>query len=128
MPVFPPSLRLKEPQTKPASFGNFWLTIQNTASRQVRNLFYLVAVFILFPLARAAAAVAAADFRCCCAPRPTPPPFVGGGKCQKKKIACSVGVGAWTCLRQRRRGEGHGVVKASYERYLSGKETVYHGR
>jgi hypothetical protein len=27
---------------------------QNTASRQVRNLFYLVAVFISFPLARAA--------------------------------------------------------------------------
>ena len=40
-------------------FGNFWLTIQNTASRQVRNLFYLVAVFISFPLARAAAAALA---------------------------------------------------------------------
>jgi hypothetical protein len=30
-------------------FWYFWLTIQNTASRQVRNLFYLVAVFISFP-------------------------------------------------------------------------------
>jgi hypothetical protein len=47
------------------TFGNFWLTIQNTASRQVRNLFYLVAVFISFPLARAAAAAAVtAAWRC----------------------------------------------------------------
>jgi hypothetical protein len=33
-----------------SAFWYFWLTIQNTASRQVRNLFYLVAVFISFPL------------------------------------------------------------------------------
>jgi hypothetical protein len=31
----------------------------------MRNLFCLLAVFISFPLARAAAAVAAADFCCC---------------------------------------------------------------
>jgi hypothetical protein len=31
-------------------FWYFWLTIQNTTSRQVRNLFYLVAVVISFPL------------------------------------------------------------------------------
>jgi hypothetical protein len=31
------------------TYWYFWLTIQNTASRQVRNLFYLVAVFISFP-------------------------------------------------------------------------------
>jgi len=40
----------------------FWLTIQNTASRHVSNAFDLVAVFISFPLARAAAR-----------PHPTPP-------------------------------------------------------
>jgi hypothetical protein len=34
-------------------FWYFWLTIQNTADRQVRNLFCLLAVFISFPLARA---------------------------------------------------------------------------
>jgi hypothetical protein len=48
-------------------FGNFWLTIQNTTNRHVSNAFDLMAVFISFPLARAAAAAAvAADFRCCC--------------------------------------------------------------
>jgi hypothetical protein len=36
-------------------FWYFWLTIQNTANRLIRNLFYLLAVFISFPLARAAA-------------------------------------------------------------------------
>jgi hypothetical protein len=44
-------------------FGNFWLTIQNTADRQMRNLFCLLAAFISFPLARAAVAVAAAPRR-----------------------------------------------------------------
>jgi hypothetical protein len=34
------------------TFGNFWLTIQNTADRQMRNLFFLLAVFISFPLLR----------------------------------------------------------------------------
>jgi hypothetical protein len=34
-------------------FWYFWLTIQNKADRQVRNLFCLLAVFISFPLARA---------------------------------------------------------------------------
>jgi TRAP-type uncharacterized transport system fused permease subunit len=56
-----------------ATFGNFWLTIQNTTNRHVTNAFDLLAVFISFPLSRAAAAVAAADFCCCCyAPRPHP--------------------------------------------------------
>ena len=36
------------------TFWYFWLTIQNTADRQVRNLFCLLAVFFSFPLARAA--------------------------------------------------------------------------
>ena len=68
------------------NFWYFWLTIQNTADRQVRNLFFLLAVFILFPLARAAAAVAAAGFGAAAArPDPTPPPFVGGGKYPKKE-------------------------------------------
>ena len=44
----------------------FWLTIQNTAISQVRNLFSITVVLISFPLARAAAAVAAVDFCCCC--------------------------------------------------------------
>jgi hypothetical protein len=33
------------------TFWYFWFTIENTANRQVRNLFYLMAVFISFPLA-----------------------------------------------------------------------------
>jgi hypothetical protein len=58
------------------TFGNFWLTIQNTTNRHVSNAFDLLGVFISFPLARAAAAVAAADFCCCCcAHRPNPAPF-----------------------------------------------------
>jgi hypothetical protein len=78
-------------------FWYFWLAIQNTANRQMRDLFYLLAVFISFPLARAAAAVAAADFSAAAArPDPTPPPFVWGeGSTKKNKIACSVGVGCW---------------------------------
>jgi hypothetical protein len=72
-------------------FWYFWLTIQNTANRQMRNLFYLLAVFISFPLARAAAAVAAADLCCCCsAPPPHPTPLFGGEGSIKKKIACTV--------------------------------------
>jgi hypothetical protein len=54
----------------------------------MRNLFYLLAVFISFPLARAAAAVAATDFCCCCccAPPPPPAPFIlGEGSTKKKK-------------------------------------------
>jgi hypothetical protein len=69
-------------------FGNFWLTIQNTANRHVSNAFDLLGVFISFPLARAAAAAAvAADFRCCCCwtPPPHPAPFIlGEGSSQKK--------------------------------------------
>jgi hypothetical protein len=50
-------------------FGNFWLTIQNTTNRHASNAFDLIAVFISFPLARAAAAAAvAADFCCCWRP------------------------------------------------------------
>ena len=41
------------------TFGNFWLTIQNTTNRHVSNAFDLLAVFISFPLVRAAAAAAA---------------------------------------------------------------------
>jgi hypothetical protein len=62
----------------PNIFGNFWLTIQNTTNRHVSNAFDLLAVFISFPLARAAAVVAAADFCCCCAPRPHPAPLLLG--------------------------------------------------
>ena len=36
------------------TFGNFWLTIQNTTNRHVSNAFDLIVVFILFPLARCA--------------------------------------------------------------------------
>jgi hypothetical protein len=52
-------------------FWYFWLTIQNTANRQVRNLFCLLAVCILFPLAR-------------CAPPPHPTPLLGGRGSTKK--------------------------------------------
>jgi hypothetical protein len=54
------------------SFWYFWLTIQNTADRQVRNLFCLLAVFISFPLAR-------------CAPLPHLAPLFEGGKVPKKE-------------------------------------------
>jgi hypothetical protein len=69
------------------TFNNFWLTIQNTANRHVSNAFELIAVFISFPLARAAAAAAvAADFRSCCcwAPPPNPAPFIFGEGSTKK--------------------------------------------
>jgi hypothetical protein len=84
-------------------FMYFWLTIQNTANRQVRNLFCLLAVFISFPLAR-------------CAPPPHPAPlFFWGGKYQKTPVAS--GVGAWTSLRWRGRcwrGRGRVVLVALY--------------
>jgi hypothetical protein len=32
---------------------------------------------------------------------PTPPPFFGGGKYQKNKIACCVGVGGWAKIPDR---------------------------
>jgi hypothetical protein len=78
-----------KPSSSPYSpFWYFWLTIQNTENWQMRNLCYLLAVFISFPLARAAAAVSAADFAAAAArPHPTPPPVLGGGKNKKKKIA-----------------------------------------
>jgi hypothetical protein len=60
-------------------FGNFGLTIQNTTNRHISNAFDLLAVFISFPLVRAAVAAAvAADFCCCCcwAPPPHPAPFI----------------------------------------------------
>jgi hypothetical protein len=67
------------------NFDNFWLTIQNTTNRHVSNAFDLIAVFISFPLARAAAVVAAADFCCCCcAPRPHPAPLLLGEGSIKK--------------------------------------------
>jgi FlaA1/EpsC-like NDP-sugar epimerase len=52
-------------------FWYFLLTTENTANRQVRNLFYLLVVFISFP--RRAARL-----------NPTPPPFFGGRKAHKK--------------------------------------------
>ena len=60
--------------------------------------------------------------RCCCcgscrflllllrAPTPPRPPFLGGGKYQKNKITCSVGVGGWVCWRVRGRGGGRDTV------------------
>jgi hypothetical protein len=48
------------------TFGNFWLTIQNTANWHVSNAFDLLSVFISFPLAPAAVAVAAGTRCCCC--------------------------------------------------------------
>ena len=71
-----------------ATFWCFWLTIQNTTNRHVSNAFGLLAVFISFPLVRAAAAVAvAADFCCCCcAPTPPRPPFWGREVPIKKEI------------------------------------------
>ena len=65
-------------------FWYFWLTIQNTANGQVRNLFGLKAVFISF--CRWFAAAAAADFCCCCcAPHPS-----WGRECTKKKKVVEV--------------------------------------
>jgi len=57
----------------------------------MRNLFYLLAVFISFSLVRAVAAAAvAADFCCCCcAPPPHLAPLFGGGKYQKKTPVAS---------------------------------------
>jgi hypothetical protein len=52
-------------------FWYFLLTIQNTANRQVRNQFSLLAVFISFPLAR-------------CAPPPHPALLLGGRESTKK--------------------------------------------
>jgi|AntAceMinimDraft_5_1070358.scaffolds.fasta_scaffold28136_2 hypothetical protein len=66
LPLFDPQKNLHP------HFWYFWLTIQNTASRQVRNLFYLVAVFISFPLAR-------------CAPPPHPSPILGREVPKKRK-------------------------------------------
>jgi len=54
---------------------------------------------------------------------------LGGGEVPKKrKSPVAPGVGAWKCLRRRGRGGGRGVVRALYERDLSGKETALHGR
>ena len=70
----------------------------------------LVAVFISFPLARAAAAVAAADFCCCCcAPRRHPAPFCWGREVPKKRkspVASGMAFGhfwfsAWAWSRSR---------------------------
>jgi hypothetical protein len=60
--------------------------------------------------------------RCCCcgscgflllllrSPTPPRPPFFGGREVSKKKIACSVGDGVWTCLCRRGRGGGRVAV------------------
>ena len=79
-------------------FWYFWLTIQNTAISQVRNLFSVAVVLISFPLARAAAAVAAADFccYCCWAPPPHPAPFIfgeGSTKKIKSRVASEMALG-----------------------------------
>jgi hypothetical protein len=71
--------------------------IQNTTNRYVSNAFDLIAVFISFPLARAAAVVAAADFCCCgCASPPHPAPLFGGREVPKKTkspVASALAVG-----------------------------------
>jgi hypothetical protein len=59
----------------------------------------------IFPAA-AAAAARARDF-----------PYLFGGEESTKKINCSVGVGAWTSLCRRGRGEGR-VVAALYREAL----------
>jgi hypothetical protein len=41
------------PRHRHDGFWNFWLTIQNTTTSQVRNLFSSITVFISFPLTRA---------------------------------------------------------------------------
>jgi hypothetical protein len=72
----------------PFSFRYFWLTIQNAANRHVSSAFGLLAVFISFPLVRAAA-------------RPThPAPLLGGEvpKKPKKKKIIGVGVVAARCI------------------------------
>ena len=73
------------------------------------------ALLLLWQLRIFAAAAARSD--------PTPPPFVGGGKYQKNKIACSVGDGFWTFLCRRGRGQGRGVL---YGRDLSVKDWRVH--
>jgi len=57
-------------------FWYFWLAIQNTANRHVSSTFDLLAVFISFPLVRAAARP----------PTPPRPPFGGGGGGKYQKI------------------------------------------
>ena len=63
----------------PVHFWYFWLTIHNTANFHVSNAFDLLAVFISFPLVRAAAR-----------PLTLPRPFFWGREVPKKKIACCV--------------------------------------
>ena len=70
------------------TFGNFWLTIQNTTTSQACSLFRVAGVFISFPLARAAAAAAvAADFAAAAVgrPHPTSPPLFWGREVPKKE-------------------------------------------
>jgi hypothetical protein len=55
-----------------ASFWYFWLTIQNTANRQVRNLFLKISWLYLFRFPGAL-----------CALTPPRPPYLGEGKYQK---------------------------------------------
>jgi len=85
------------------------LTIQNTTTSQVRNLFSAIKVFISFCPWRAvaAAAAAAADFSAAAARAPTPPrpPFLGREVPKKIKspVASAVALGH-VCV-------GAGVVK-----------------
>ena len=77
-------------------------------STSAKPIFSLLAAFISFPLARAAAAVAAADFSAAAArPDPTPPLFWGEGSTKKTKspVASGVAFGHF--------GVGMGVVKVA---------------
>ena len=83
---------------------------QSTGAKPILSpsCIYLVSLgallLLLWHLRIFAAAAAAAR------PHPTPPPFFGGGKCQKKKIACSVGDGVWTFWCRRGRGQSRGAL------------------
>ena len=102
----------------------------------MRNLFCLLAVFISFPLARAAAVVAAADFCCCCcAPRLHPALLFWGREVPKRKSPVASRVGAWTSLRWRGRGRSFICVLAGllllcpglYPLGLEPKDATPHG-
>jgi hypothetical protein len=90
-PFFTPHTRA---QTEPVqrylkrfshSFWYFWLTIQNTADRQVRNLFCLLAAFISFPEVREASAPFSSSAAFPCSPFFGKTPLFMGGKEKKWK-------------------------------------------
>jgi hypothetical protein len=108
------------------TFGNFWLTIHNTANWHVSNAFDLLSVFISFPLARC----------CCCgscgflllllllllllrAPTRPRPPFLGEGSTKKRKspVASELVLGH-VCV-------GVGVVEVVLMSRCTAKRWVY---